>query len=121
MDSQDKKILTLYRKHIMSRLEYAYADGSIDSGQYGELYDELVNAKQFNGLRRVVVGLRHASGAPHGWRARLVPSRRQRQLRNQRRWWKPERMWVIGVAAAVMLGLLVLFGLVATTEWITSS
>lgn len=115
MDRQNKKILALYRNHILTRLEYAYSDGSIDAEQYRQWYSEVSQARQFIVLRRAVSRLRRQ--APRlrvsPWSARHA---RHRARRN-RRWWKPERMWLLGIAVALAVGLAALGGLVWLTEW----
>ncbi|GAA4920473.1 hypothetical protein LX16_4682 [Stackebrandtia albiflava] len=122
MDRQSWQVLNLYRRHLSTRLEYTYGDGRISAEQYAELHRELAEARRFAQLRRVVVRLRAATVRAERTRRWRTPrwhlERRRRRIRRQRRWWRPERFWVLGVGIAVAIGVAVLALLSAATEWL---
>jgi hypothetical protein len=123
MDRRNKKLLALYRRHILNRLEYAYSDGDLSVEEYNRLQADVAKTRKLSGLRRIVGDLREQQAASSNrWAtSRWIPTRRERRLRSERRWWKPERLWVVGLLLAVLIGVMVLVGLMMATEWFSSA
>ncbi|HIW63298.1 MAG TPA: DUF1707 domain-containing protein [Candidatus Stackebrandtia excrementipullorum] len=122
MDRQEWKVLNAYRNRLMARLEYAFGDGYIDEEQYSTLYDEVTAATGFGQLRRVLAKLRVAKGTTRRVRIpRWQLDRDRRRANRERRWWRPERFWGIGIVVAVVIGAGTLALIVALTDWVTGT
>lgn len=121
MDRQEWKILNVYRNHLITRLEYAFGDGYLDEEQYSTLYDELTAATGFGQLRRVLGKLRVAKGGPSRLRVpRWQLDRDRRRANRQRRWWRPERFWGIGLAIALAIGIGTLVLVMLLIDWVSN-
>ncbi|MFD0555475.1 hypothetical protein FB566_0679 [Stackebrandtia endophytica] len=119
MDRQNWKLLNIYRRHLLTRLEYAFGDGHLDDDQYATFHDELTTATAFGQLRHTLVKIRGAVDDGLTRTPRWMVDRDRRRARRQRRWWRPERFWVLGLIMAVVLSLVVLGGLMMVIQWVS--
>lgn len=117
MDRQNWKLLNIYRRHLLTRLEYAFGDGHLDDVQYAAFHDELTTATAFGQLRHTLVKIRGAADDGLTRTPRWKVDRDRRRARRQRRWWRPERFWVLGLIMAVVLSLVVLGCLMMVIQW----
>ncbi|MGH8792929.1 MAG: hypothetical protein ACRDXX_09815 [Stackebrandtia sp.] len=105
MDRQNRKVLSLYRRHVVTRLRYAYSDGDIGLDEYERLHQRAVEVENFTDLKLVLRELRTGVPAlPSRWRIGQPPVRSERKRQYELRWWKPEQMWGMGIVAAILIG-----------------
>lgn len=121
MDRQQWKILNVYRNHLMTRLECAFNDGHLDEEQYAALYGQLTAATGFGQLRQAMDDLRDTKKTARTVRVpRWQWDRDRRRTDRQRRWWRPEKFWGIGIVVAVIIGAGALVLAISLIDWISS-
>lgn len=112
MSRQQKRVLALYRKHVMTRLRNAYGHGRISAQEYEQLCQRAVEIEHFSHMQALLRELRADEVAvPSRWGARRPLGRAERRERYERRWWKPEQMWGMSLLIPIVIGA-VLIGVV---------